>query len=948
MVELSAQVGIISSVSRTKLVQTFVNPSSDIILREVKYAFPLYDGISVVGFTCTIGDRVLGGVVMEQQDARGVYRDAVERGETAGLLEQLPQSSDVFMTSVGNVDGGASVRVEITYLGELKHDAEVDGIRFTLPTRIAPRYGNYPGELISGARGHNRLTASDSGIDIVVDAEVAADSAIRSIQSTSHPISVSIGTTSAAPNAAPSLRKASASLSLGPAELDRDFVLQIVATNASNPTAVLEQHPTLPRQRALMATLVPKFALPLERPEIVFLCDRSGSMSEGNKIPNLKEALRVFLKSLPVGVKFNICSFGSRYSPLWERSQSYHQSTLDQAFRHVDEFAANYGGTEIYEPMEAMFSNRYLDMNLEVFLLTDGEIWDQPRLIGLVNDKVAESSGAIRVFTLGIGRDASSALIDGVSRAGNGFSQSVGDNEKMNSKVVRMLKAALSPHIRDYSMEVKYESKGVSLDDGQDDDFELIDNIDNCVITDGTPRVAQTQMPISLFDAEADLDVKMQDACKVGSTSKYDHLPAITSPRIIQAPFQISPLFAFSRTTVYLLMSESAVQQKVKSVVLRGTSTHGPLELEIPVTTLDEPGQTIHQLAARRAMQELEEGRGWLYHAKDENQRLLRKKYEGRFSDIVEREAVSMGLRYQVGGKWCSFVAVEQRVDGNGTPKDGRMYKLLEPTRRMKMEICPGSQASSYGAAPSSLFGVPGHNPTSTGSSLFYELAASPAFSNDSLDFVDSVDLDCSAVSGRPAFGAPLPAAAHPMGAFLDASIMRSPAAPRFAQAGNLSLDEMAGRGANSRSNTHGRNATARESSHRGYRQSADSEADRSEMLGHPMLSPDPMRVIVSLQTFKGYWTASEKLLSVIGTSRGQMEDVLAKRSDGWAASLARESDMRVATTVCVLVFLAKKLSGEMDTWELMADKARDWLSALLASLGTDINAVEETLEHLV
>jgi hypothetical protein len=176
---------------------------------------------------------------------------------------------------------------------------------------------------------------------------------------------------------------------------------------------------------------------------------------------------------------------------------------------------------------------------------------------------------------------------------------------------------------------------------------------------------------------------------KVDSMTKYDHLPNIPRPSILQAPFNIPTLFAFNRTTVYLLMAESTVQRKVKSVLLRGTSAHGPLELEIPVTTLEEPSETIDQLAARKAMQELEEGTGWLYHARDENQRLMEDRHDGRFSDIVEKEAVCLGLRYQVGGKWCSFVAVEQAVDGGDTVKDEQIHVLFGGGDREAERISP-------------------------------------------------------------------------------------------------------------------------------------------------------------------------------------------------------------------------------------------------------------------
>jgi hypothetical protein len=39
------------------------------------------------------------------------------------------------------------VKVGIEYIMELRHDAEVDGLRFTIPTSVAPRYGVAPSGL---------------------------------------------------------------------------------------------------------------------------------------------------------------------------------------------------------------------------------------------------------------------------------------------------------------------------------------------------------------------------------------------------------------------------------------------------------------------------------------------------------------------------------------------------------------------------------------------------------------------------------------------------------------------------------------------------------------------------------------------------------------------------------------------------------------------------------
>ena len=79
-----------------------------------------------------------------------------------------------------------------------------------------------------------------------------------------------------------------------------------------------------------MATLVPKPPVKQSKPEVIFVADQSGSM-RGSRTKTLVAALRVFLKSLPVGIKFNICYFGTSHSFLFPESQSYNQQTLEKA-----------------------------------------------------------------------------------------------------------------------------------------------------------------------------------------------------------------------------------------------------------------------------------------------------------------------------------------------------------------------------------------------------------------------------------------------------------------------------------------------------------------------------------------------------------------------------------------------------------------------------------------
>ncbi|KAF4202730.1 hypothetical protein CNMCM8927_009633 [Aspergillus lentulus] len=905
---IKAHATILSSVWRTVLTQTYTNPSKN-LLEEVSYTFPLYDGVSVVSFDCLIGDRTLHSRVKPRKQAKAEYDDAVSKGESAALMAHSLSASDVFSIRLGNVGPGEKVVVEITLVGELKQDAQSDAVRYTLPNSIAPRYGYQ-------AEDMNMPPEADAdGISITVDAQMESAAIIREIQSTSHSLSVALGRVSVSgPSGTdkafnPAQASARVNLKEDRTALSRDFVLLVKADGLDMPRALLETHPTIPDQRAIMTTLVPKFGLEQIKPEIIFVIDRSGSMMD--KIDTLKSALRVFLKSLPVGVCFNICSFGSSYSFLWKQSLLYNAESLQEALSFVDVVRADMGGTEMQEAVEATVHSRLKDKELEVLILTDGQIWNQEALFKFTRETAADNSA--RFFSLGIGNGASHSLVEGIARAGNGFSQVVVNYEELDRKVVRMLKGALTPHISDYKLEVEYDDSG--------EDFEV-------VLPERPKAVAvdereTKQQPISLFDADYKEDEQKTDG---------EPLPVFTPPQAIQAPYNIPPLYPFIRTTAYLLLGPA--MQNPKAVIFHATSKEGPLVLRISIDDIGM-GETIHQLAVRKAMIELEEGHGWLAAA-TRSGNSFNNLHPASKERIIARECEKLGTQFQVTGKHCSFIALEKdstsdqekEKDIAGLPTSettgeestvyqvsaaapgparARCRRLASKAHRKVLPPSPPSQgtrfsarlramdaprpssnseqrwakSSTASAVPESLFGAPGvarsidtrvspPPPPAPGTESYYaalmaEAASLPAdFSDDMMEIEDAVS---------------------------DGSVGYSPASPILS---SNNLNETAG---------------------------AASQVHR----------------IIALQSFEGYWTWSAELMNALGLDerdiRARLMQLFQKDSRG--------SNLTVIATMLVMAYLSIHCAADRSVWELVYDKAEGWKRQKIVEMGDEGNVLK-------
>lgn len=694
LLSVSLRSQVLATTTRTTLLQTFHNPSQNLPIPEAKYTFPLYANCCVVSFICYVGDtKVITGVIKTKEEAKATYNKAVAQGQTAGLLEQ--QTTEVFTTQLGNIPAGAAVRVEIEYITELKHDAEADGIKFTVPTAIAPRYGTPP----QGAFGDKVVEKSGKGISLSIEVTMAEN--IRSVQSTSHPISVVVGTHGSSPSPGSGEtydpKKALATLFQPDSVLTRDFVLMVTTVTTSFlsiPQALLETHPTIPNQQAMMVTLVPRFEAPpsSKSPDIIFLADRSGSMQQ--KIVPLKSALRVFLKSLPVHCRFNIVSFGSTYSFLWPQPQKYTRETLLWAEQHIEGFAANMDGTELLAPMQEIVKRMEQDgnagNNTEVMVLTDGEIWGLDQMLLFIKMSRQQSKNRLRVFSLGIGPGVSHALVEGMARMGGGFSQVLAMGEEhwtdgaLEGKVVTMLKSALTDHIDDYKLDVVYQQPGdETTDDSDDSNYsrtprsrsgrKMTRPIQKPVSqqpSSSSSQPSKEARTVNLFDPTKNPErisrtpEQEVTARKISDEptrhSRFSHLRTIAGPEILQAPCEIPTLFPFERSVVYLLFPPSQKRLVPKSVTLRATNVTGDeLVVSIPVTCVEAPGTTIHQLGARMLLQDFEEGRSWIHSGR---YGVSMKETDETVAQYVDREGEDIAVKWGIASKWTSFVAIEEEI----------------------------------------------------------------------------------------------------------------------------------------------------------------------------------------------------------------------------------------------------------------------------------------------
>ncbi|XP_028558324.2 von Willebrand factor A domain-containing protein 5A-like isoform X1 [Podarcis muralis] len=452
---------------------------------EVVFVFPLDDEAAVYAFEGLIGGTRIEAQIREKKQAEQEYEDALSEGRQAFLLGREENTSDIFTCSLGNLPPDGEATLKLSYVQALA--PEPDGaIRFVLPAVLNPRYAPQGSEGGNVTKSIPRVPKGTLPYTLSLSATLESPYGINRVESkcTLEPLRYR----------AEDRTIAQVSLAAGH-QFDRDVELLIYYEDVHKPSALLEAgkpgaapgEQSLRQQRtwgqklkrvlrgertgsslmgdpALLLTLYP--SVPAPKPsqkatgEFLFLLDRSGSMECNTeyssdspdspmRIQSAKETLILLLKSLPLGCYFNIYGFGSTYDSFYPQSVEYTQETMSKSLQRVKELQADLGGTEILQPLQAIYSQPCREgYPRQLFVFTDGEVFNTDEVIA----EVRRHSSSHRCFSFGIGEGASTALIKGIARAAGGSAEFIAGKERMQAKALQSLKKALQPAVTRISL----------------------------------------------------------------------------------------------------------------------------------------------------------------------------------------------------------------------------------------------------------------------------------------------------------------------------------------------------------------------------------------------------------------------------------------------------------------------------------------------------------------
>jgi Ca-activated chloride channel family protein len=411
---------------------------------EAVYTFPLPWGATLLGLSVEIDGHRLQGCVMERKQATERYEEAIDKGDTPVMVER--SAYGLYTANLGNLQPGEDAIVEIEYAQLLRF--EQDQIRITLPTTVAPRYGD-----AHKKGGLARHESVDSNVlvqyPLTIQMILNGDIVKATVQCPSHKISQSVQDNAKAIKLEEN------------AYLDRDFVLLLQGMSGQSFVTVAPDGDEF----AVLASFCPPAPPKIQESMLLkILVDCSGSMG-GDSITAAKQALHEVMKEMSDQDWVSFSRFGSSVNHDHAGLIPCTSANVKKVAKLIANTEADLGGTEMNAALLSTFelgiaadlkttsqAKEYKSRAKDVLLITDGNIWDIETVV-----ESAKLSGH-RIFAIGVGHAPSECLLRDLAEKTAGACELVTPIQNPAEVIVRMFLRMRSTRCTDIQMDWKQKT----------------------------------------------------------------------------------------------------------------------------------------------------------------------------------------------------------------------------------------------------------------------------------------------------------------------------------------------------------------------------------------------------------------------------------------------------------------------------------------------------------
>ena len=437
--------------AKTKVIQKFSNATESPL--ELKIYVFKKTGVVFSSFQCQIGDSIkVKSKVIKKEKAEKKYTDSIASGNAAIFVSDDPEDENRIIINMGNIPAKTEVTFESEFIHPIQHSQHYQFELFrNLPIFVGKDRDFFDNKELKGKINiHTKNEIYNINNTILMRDLKIIEQKYENEQKTKYLIIYQIE----------KLPRFSwydsdyipSSQIYFDLKMKEPFIYTQKSSLNNDETNYLIQY--LYKSNEKNDEIITNPAL------FIFLVDQSGSMS-GSRIEIASKALQLFIQSLPAGSYYQIIGFGSSYKKYDTIPKEYNKENIKETLKMLEKLDASLGGTELKAPLEDIYNSikDYEKTNLprNIFLLTDGEIWDKKIVLELIE----KNSNKFTVYSIGIGNSFDEDLIKNAGVIGKGNYNFCKDLNNLNSIIASEINKATCSYISNLQIKTNLDEKNI-------------------------------------------------------------------------------------------------------------------------------------------------------------------------------------------------------------------------------------------------------------------------------------------------------------------------------------------------------------------------------------------------------------------------------------------------------------------------------------------------------